>query len=328
MVKMPCLMSDSNPWKGMDGDTESLLFVRNVSKELNTNGLKLYWTAQNGIVGLMLEYSERERPVGVPPRFKGIRVGEDRGRHSIIIELMDTNMREAFLAICEDILEQLAQVSPEQARKAFVLRVQRWGILFQGNHSRLGQEAQKGLIGELKCMSRLAIPYCGQTDAMASWTGPEHGVHDFTFGATSVEVKTNRGSGTPKITNSSENQLAVGEGERLYLYVMGVMASPDVGLTLPEYVEEARGLFESPMDRMAFDLKLARLGYADTDEYQERWGVGCLHVYRVIGDFPRITSDMINPSISGVAYKVDLSHCSKFEIEEQMLLEELEGVNG
>lgn len=324
---MPQMKSD--PWQGIRASNNGDRYVRPVDRDQNPKGLGLYWTVNlKHEIGLMLEYTSNEKVRPFLPQFHGIRLEEKRDYGFIVIELTDASMREAFLAICEDILEQLVQVSPDQSRKAFVLRVQRWGILFQGNHSRLGQEAQKGLVGELKCLTRLAIPYCGQTDALASWTGPEHGVHDFTFGATSVEVKTNRGSGTPRITISSENQLAVGEGERLYLYVMGVMASPDAGLTLPEYVEEARGLFESPMDRMAFDLKLARLGYTDTDEYQERWSVGGLHVYRVVGDFPRITSDMINSSISGVAYKVDLSHCGRFEMEEQMLLEELEDVNG
>lgn len=276
----------------------------------------------------MLEYSNDERARSLPPQFHGIRLEEDKLRHTIVVELTDASMREAFLAICEDILEQLRQVPPEQARKAFVLRMQRWGILFRGNRSKLGQESQKGLIGELECLAQLAIPYCGQSDALVAWTGPEQGVHDFTFGATAVEVKTNRGAGTPKITISSEYQLVSGDGEYLYLYVMGVMSSPDAGLTLSEHVKKRETFFDSPMDRMFFDLKLARIGYTDTDEYRERWAVGVHHIYRVVEGFPRITADMLNPSVSGVAYKVDLSHCGRFEVEGHTLLEELEDVNG
>jgi len=237
-------------------------------------------------------------------------------------------MRDAFLAVCEDIVEQLDKVQPVHARRAFILRLQRWGILFRGEHQTLSSEAQKGLIGELRCLDRIVIPYCGPSNALAAWTGPEHGVHDFTLGASAIEVKTSRGAGTPKVTISSENQLAVGAGEHLYLYAMGVVPSPDAGMTLPEYVEDTRRRFESPIDGMKFDLKLAQIGYAGPDGYDTRWVVGTPGVYRIVEGFPRITSDTLDPAVSDVTYRVDLSHCGEYRIDEHTLVEELEGING
>lgn len=321
-------MTDRDPWAGMTDGSSTHLFARRIPTAHEDAGVSEFWTLKNGEVGLMLEYPPDESTAIMAPSFRGIRIGENRAEHSIIIELADPSMRDAFLAVCEDIVEQLDKVQPVHARRAFILRLQRWGILFRGEHQTLSSEAQKGLIGELQCLDRIVIPYCGPSNALAAWTGPEHGVHDFTLGASAIEVKTNRGAGTPKVTISSENQLAVGAGERLHLYAMGVVPSLDAGMTLPEYVEDTRRRFESPIDGMKFDLKLAQIGYAGPDGYDTRWVVGTPGVYRIVEGFPRITSDTLDPAVSDVTYRVDLSHCGEYRIDEHTLVEELEGING
>lgn len=321
-------MTDRDPWAGMVDDSNRTLFARRILSAHEKDGISEYWTLRDGKIGLMLEYLPDESTVPTAPSFHGIRIGENKAGHSIIIELTDPSMRDAFLAVCEDIVEQLNDAGPSHARRAFVLRLQRWGILFKGERKTLSLEAQKGLIGELQCLSRIVMPYCRQSNALAAWTGPEHGVHDFTLGASAIEVKTNRGAGTPKVTISSENQLAVGSGEHLYLYVMGVIPSPEGGRTLPEYVGSVRDDFESPIDKMKYDLKLAQAGYAGPEGYKTRWEVELPSVYRVVEGFPRIISEAISPAISDVTYRIDLSHCGEYKIDERILVEELEDVNG
>ncbi len=304
----------SNPWKGIHRSTAAR-YMRDVDDGLNPQHLSLRWTRNSrDEVGLELDYSPLENTLMELPRFKGVRAVEDTSHHTINLELTDPEMSEAFLDVCKDIIAQLQRVPPESSRRAFILRLQRWARLFNNVNSKMSHIVQQGLIGELQCLRKLLVLEHSPASVLASWTGPDGGIHDFSIGSYDVEVKTHAGAGSLKVIISSADQLMLTDERPLYLYAVVMIASQDGGQTLTQFVDETRELLDSPIDRMVFDTKLAGLGYSGTERYTEKWRTGPTHIYRIEDGFPRITRDMISPSISAVHYGVDLTNCDEFEV--------------
>lgn len=304
----------SDPWKGMHRSI-STRYMRDVDDGLNPRHLNLWWTRNSrNEVGLELGYSSLEKRLMELPRFRGVRTSEDASNCTINLELTDPEMSDAFLDVCKDIIEQLQRVSPESSRHAFILRLQRWAFLFNSVSNKMSRIVQQGLIGELQCLRKVLLPRYSPAAVLASWIGPDNGVHDFTVGSFDIEVKTHSGAGVLKVIISSLDQLALTDERLLYLYVVNMVMSQDSGQTLTQFVDEIRDLFESPLDQMVFDSKLAELGYSGTEQYTEKWRLGPTRVYRVEDGFPRLTRGMVDSAIGEVRYSVDLTNCDEFEV--------------
>lgn len=324
------LTSDLNPWEGMRSTSSDAYYAsRLVDESLNPTGRDVQWSlTETGNQALIIGYDAHEQRDERIPNFKGIATGEDPRHHLMIVALQDPAMRDAFLKVCIDIIDTLQTVPADRQRHATILRMERWAHFFQGKRTGLNEDAQKGLIAELVCLRRVAMKLYTPKEALRSWTGPQRAVHDFSFGQSAIEVKSNRGAATPNVTISSVSQLSVNDDERLFLYVVEVnqAVSQSDGCTLAHHVSQMRSLFESPLDTLTFDLRLAQLGYDETDDYTGTfWSVGDIRQFTVSDDFPRIDGASLNPAISGVTYKVNLNHCTAFEMDEHTLLETLGG---
>ena len=320
--------SDFNPWSGMHNMSSSNYYVsRRVDASINPHQRDLHWSLnETGSPALLIGYNPAEQTSESLPHFKGIITGEDRQRHLLIIALQDPVMSEAFPKVCIDIITVLQEVSEQQQRHAVILRLERWAYFFQGKQTKLSDEGQKGLIAELTCLQDIVLRVFSSKAALQSWTGPQQAVHDFSFGQTAIEVKSNRGSGTPNITISSASQLSVNEHESLFLYVVEVnhATSPASGSTLTDYIQQIRKLLLSPLDALEFDLKLSQVGYEESDDYSGTfWSTGSIRHFKVTENFPHIDETLLNPAISGITYKVNLNHCGTFEISKDTLLEAL-----
>ena len=322
--------SDFNPWEGIRNVSSSSYYAsKRVDEVLNPRQRDLHWSLnETGNPALLIGYDADERCADSMPYFKGIATGEDRQRHLIVIALQDSAMRDAFLKVCIDIISVLQNVPKGQQRHAGIIRLERWAYFFRGKKAKLTEEEQKGLIAELVCLQRVTLKMLEPKAALRSWVGPQRAVHDFVFGQTSIEVKSNRGAGTPNITISSSSQLSVNDDEALFLYVVEVnqASSPNEGRTLADYVRHTRESFDSPLDALEFDLKLSQVGYSETDDYSSTlWSVGSIRCFTVSQDFPHIEEDSLNPAISCVTYKVNLNCCNPFEIGEEQIRNSLRG---
>ena len=322
--------SDFNPWDGMRSISTNAYYVsRLVDESLNPANRDLQWSlTETGDQALLIGYNAHERHIEQMPRFRGIATGEDPQRHLMIIALQDPAMRDAFLKVCIDIITALQNVPESCQRHATILRLERWAHFFQGKRVGLTEAAQKGLVAELICLQYLALQKFTPREALQSWTGPQQSTHDFSFGQTSIEVKSNRGASTPNITISSSSQLSVNDNELLFLYVVEVnqAVAQSEGCTLTHYVRQTRALFDSPLDALTFDLKLSQVGYDETDDYDRTlWSVGDIRQFAVSSNFPHIDETQLDPAISNVTYEVNLNHCTAFEIDEHTLLDNLGG---
>lgn len=77
-----------------------------------------------------------------------------------------------------------------------------------------------------------------------------------------------------------------------------------------------------------FDAKLSSVGYLDVDDYADySWSEGETRFYQVAEGFPRITSDMLSPSISRVTYDIDINGCSGFLTDKKDVIMSLKGLD-
>ena len=260
------------------------------------------------------------------PKLRGLRVETlpaDRGTDErILIRLTDREQRDIFLRFCQDLVESTVfAITEEQAVGLFLARTWRWHRLLQGGRdSRLSDQEQKGLIGELLVLVRHILPALGPTDAVRCWTGPLGSPHDFEISHVHVEAKA-RGSSVPVVSISSEFQLDSGSATILFLHVteiaIAAQATEDAS-TLTDVAKKARSDVAGA-DIVAVEFleqRLAAAGFNWTDDYSDKpWLVAGESLYEVRKGFPRIIPAMFPSGIGRVGYTISLPDCEPFLVD-------------
>ena len=318
-------MTSDDPWLGIDSPPagSSRINARRVAPDTPWN---LYWAVDSdrNVLLILQHGGEVARPRRLP-RFRGLRVEAqpaDGGTDErIVIRLTDREQRDIFLRFCRDIVEvtTLAKTE-EQAVARFLARTWRWHRLLQGSRdSRLGDEEQKGLIGELLVLERHLLPVLGALDAVRCWTGPLGTHQDFEVSRVHVEAKA-RSAATPRVTISSEHQLASTGADRLFLHVTEVSIAPEGAAGAVTVTGMANGIrsLMAGQDMAAVDLFESRLdavGFDWTDDYSDKsWLIGDESLYEVRDGFPRITPATVPNGAGDVRYTISLPECETFRI--------------
>ena len=318
-------MASDDPWSGISAPPAeaSRISARRVTQETPWG---LYWAvdADHNVL-LILQHGVTIRRPRRLPKLRGLRVevqpADSRSEERIVIRLTEPEQRDIFLRFCRDIVDAtvLAQTE-EQAVERFLARTWRWHRLLQGGRDkRLGDDEQRGLIGELVVLERHLLPVLGALDAVRCWTGPLDAPHDFEISRIHVEAKA-RGSVTPRVTISSENQLESGNADRLFLHVTEVTTAAEGGpdaLTVTDIATRIRVVLAG-RDMAAIDLfeeRLGAVGFDWTDDYSDKlWVVGQEALYEVCKAFPRITPEMVPGGIGNVRYTIALPDCEAFRV--------------
>lgn len=317
----------SIPWDNLPSPSGHNDYIsRLVGEAENPNERKVYWGRSFiGRPALLIEYdSHTWRAVSIP-EFKNIDVSDHPTHSSLVLELLDPDMLELFLALCLDLISSLQDVDPKMVRQVSILRLEWWSALLSPSRNRLSAEAQKGLIAELLFLRRDAFATLGFAGALQGWVGPEHAQRDFTYGQTFIEVKSTRSSANHRIEISSENQLNHNGSEKLYLYVIELNAAPndaEDAFTITNVVDETRNRLPSPLLRALFDKKLGDTGYFGGDDYSEfRWTEGEAYYYDVNGTFPRIDSTSCPAGVERVKYQIDLDYCGDYLVDRDVVIQ-------
>lgn len=191
----------------------------------------------------------------------------------------------------------------------FVRVWNRWRALFERERQpELGEEALVGLWGELHVLQRLAD---FAPAALVSWVGPDSQSHDFISARASLEVKTSRLREGRLFEIHGVDQLAHDSQGPLFLVAMKVEASPE-GTSVPQLVES---LLATGLDGEDFLGRLARVGYFSahaTAYVDHRYKLKERRLYRISGDFPRITTESfvdgrLPPGTIRLRYTIDLT---------------------
>lgn len=191
--------------------------------------------------------------------------------------------------------------------------------------SDLGTTEQIGLFGELWVLSNVLFPTLG-TKVSHLWSGPEGERHDFVGQGVHVEVKTTTRS-EPKHEISRLDQLRAPPGKRL-LFV-SVMLEKSLGgeETLADLVDEVREKLGSDGRALdVFDARLAQLGWHDGLRQTGalvRFSFRNVHVFEVVGSFPRLPDDYEPPSgVIGIKYSINVGSLPSLDITDvQPILE-------
>ena len=243
-----------------------------------------------------------------------------QARKLLAFKLLDSNQRDIFRTLCQDIISASTQAKSEAAAVSAALsRTWRWYHLLRGGQGTLlSPEEQKGLLGELLVLERLLLPRMDASSAVTAWRGPLGAPKDFEIARVAIEAKTRRGGATPSVSITSESQLDESGVDLLFLHVVELDEAPvdsNQGVTLHDVAERIRGLLHSvePESTGILETRLSAAGYRMEDDYSgDRWLEGATRIYRVSADFPRITSGEVRSGVSNVRYSVSLADCEPF----------------
>lgn len=315
-------MSSNNPWNTIKTPlASSYVATRLVEKCKSSGQVAVFWAkTREGHNALLIRYPylSKDDPL---PTMRAIRILKTADAQSetrtILIELMDDALFQPFLKLCEDIIDAVAKARPREVCVHVRIRLEIWRYMLSLTSSSLKKSEQKGLIAELRFLRKVCFKVMPSLKAVKAWTGPLGSPRDYSFGRLYVEVKSNRGSITPKVKISSEAQLSVQAPEELYLCVLGLDEAPNGTISLASEVKKAKKAIGN--DYLALEelaLRLAAAGYSDEVDYATvTWDVTGQMSYLISEGFPRITSASLPLGISEVKYSVDLTKCGPFEVE-------------
>lgn len=215
-------------------------------------------------------------------------------------------------AVVDEVLNQISGDTPEQIIDTCKKVIDRWKkILSLESRKKLSLIEQIGLIGELLCLKHfLEIDILRD---VASWTGPDGGVHDFEFGNQSIEVKTTMTPGSKTVSISGLWQLEKINDLPLLLLHLEIRPDP-MGINLGDLYDSIASIAGNQLEK--FNSLLLNIGFEphSRDEYSNfTFTLVQIAAYEILDDFPKLTSSSvggIDPTgrVSDVTYSIDLSN--------------------
>jgi hypothetical protein len=281
----------------------------------------------NGLPVLLLQVPENAVLYGLDGiSTRAVHIDDSRlpddpvGRKSVVVKLTEPTLLDEYCLVLDQLIRGLQAIrTTEDAVRMLAARLRGWLLLFSPDSSRMSEERQRGLTGELIVVSALATQGPGWAAALRAWTGPDRQDRDFNFPELLLEVKTNAAGGRDQVRVTNEYQLDTDPGTRLLLWVVTLTEDAGNGLTLPARVEEIRSILTSdPGCLVLFEEKIAAAGYSDLQFERIRpllYGVASQRVYGVRETFPRLIPTDLPSGVLNVSYVVDLVDCAGFLID-------------
>lgn len=330
-------------WQELERDTHSVssgYLTRRVMPE-STNDMYLAVEKPANMRLFMIRVKRTAiEPSDIFPASKGFEVKKvvmpDYHKEHIALQLalIDSHYNDIFSVLVQDIIDSIAPLTDEQkAIEMFISRLQQWqSFLKKGHPVILGEEAQRGLYGELDFLRQYAIPNLGAEIALTSWLGPRNYPQDFRFGNIAIEVKTSIAKQHQKIVVASERQLdESGEGD-IYLYHLSLEVRQGSGESLPELIFRIRDLLhDRPVLAQIFETLLFEAGYLDVNSsYYEKTGYIKREVnfFKVAETFPRIIEKDLRNGVGDVHYSITVAECRHFAVNESDIVAIMRSVNG
>lgn len=254
----------------------------------------------------------------------------DKSKKFLLILLLNKQHKDIFSTLCEDLIFGVSDVSTEQTLVEKLLeRLAKWQSLFEKvGKQGLSDEAQRGLYGEIYFLRFFLTNNSDKNYCIKSWLGPEKSIQDFQYSNWAVEVKTTHGNNHQKIHITSERQLDDSIIEKIFLFHLSLDVRVGNGESLNILIDEVSGLLnDNTIATNLFKLKLLESGYYDIHKplYDERgYTIRQENIYRVTGNFPRITENQISIGVGDVRYSIVLSESEEWRINHQTLLGEIQ----
>lgn len=253
----------------------------------------------------------------------------DKSKKFLIILLLNKQHKDIFSTLCEDLIFGVSKVSTEQNLVEKLLeRLAKWQSLFEKvGRQGLSDEGQRGLYGEIYFLRFFLKNNSDKNYCVKSWLGPENSIQDFQYANWAVEVKTTHGNNHQKIHITSERQLDDSIIEKIFLFHLSLDIRVGNGESLNILIDEVSELLkENTIASNLFKLKLLESGYFEVHRplYEERgYTIRQENIYRVTGNFPRITENQIPIGVGDVRYSIVLSESEEWRISNETLIAEI-----
>jgi hypothetical protein len=254
-------------------------------------------------------------------------LGDEKDNYlSLLLIIKKTQFQDLFVSLIKDILEHLNSHDLEKSIEIILSRLLRWQNFLERFHpDGLGDEAQRGLFGELYFLNLLFEAKINLQAAIRAWRGPEKTVHDFIFPSCALEVKTSISKQHQKVYISNERQLDYSQSGKLYLYHLSLDNQSEIGISLNQIIRIIREILENrPLEKELFEEKLFESGYLDM--HSERYNVPMysireFNLFGVVEGFPRITENDLPDGVGDVKYSIMISECKHFLRQEKDVLQ-------
>ncbi|MEL7474631.1 MAG: PD-(D/E)XK motif protein [Cyanobacteria bacterium J06555_12] len=233
----------------------------------------------------------------------------------IDISCNDTQLFAAFSTIISEVLQRISDGAPPPA--AIVGALEDYRELLRRSSQRLSREFLTGLAGELLLLRDIIRI---DPAAIAAWTGPSGGRHDYIGPGISIEVKSSLRTTGRQVTISSIDQLDYPAGEDLYLWWFRFEESGSGGTSIREIV---RSIWNELLDKSAFSdrLKALRIDDWQHDESIANFRIRLLadDVYRVTEEFPRLSREAfpgkrLPKGVMDCKYTIDLTQADDLRL--------------
>ncbi len=245
------------------------------------------------------------------------------GIKTLSLELIDPAAADLFGVLADDLIRIAADAAdPRTAAEAWIGRVGRWKRLFRRGNQGLSPEHQRGLFAELWVIQGLVGPAVGIASAISSWFGPDKSRHDFQLPATSLEVKSCAANQPQEVTISSERQLDDTGTPSLLLVYVSLDVHHNGPESLPGMIDAVRAEVAGSGVEALFEDRLLESGYLDL--HVPRYaGTGYTlrdcRGFKVRDGFPRIIESDLPEGVGSVRYRLEISACADFAVEQSAL---------
>ena len=254
-------------------------------------------------------------PSGLPDSSAAVSLSRrtlvERGDQREYLEMRcaDERLAGTFAHFCADLLTSLSPGLDPVTTVSRVIDLWR-DLLVPRAAAHLSIAATAGLIAELHLL-RAVVQAIGGPAALASWTAPDAGRHDFRSGTVAVEVKATTDHNRVRAAIHGLSQLVPPEGASLYLHAERLEVTGLSGDTVPSLLDD---LVASGVGRRDLLARLTARGCDSGDRFYATTGMTTLETRTVLVDehFPALTAaalrdEALGARIEDLRYTVDLT---------------------
>ncbi|PLR50750.1 PD-(D/E)XK motif protein [Chimaeribacter arupi] len=249
------------------------------------------------------------------PAGKGFRIevtGLKEGlSNGLMIRRQQSGNRELFTTMVLDVINALidSEISENSTQLALLRqRIKLWQKFMEREQRPLSQKEEIGLFGELTCLQQLLLSDMDHLTVVKAWVGPLHGLQDFKFGNSVLEVKSTTADNDFCVTIQSLEQLDYRRVENLVLCGYRFNENPS-GQTLNQLVTQLQQILKgNSMAGSVFESALCHAGYFSSHRefYTRRLLLCAGYCWQIDDSFPCLTQDNVSPAVISAKYQLEL----------------------
>ena len=241
------------------------------------------------------------------------------GRWGLMIQLIRPELAGMFAYLASDLVDATTSTNSADAAAAALVERLRWWqrLLSKGRSTALGDDALRGLVGELLFLADEAIPARGPVASIEAWVGPFEAPRDFKFEQQDVEVKTVwRDSSRVRISSIDQLEPA-GVPIALAIVILESSTSEGTGcFSCAQLVDRVRTLCSGHESAVSgLQERLWAVGYVDLPDYEKVFFTSRKFAfYRCNDEFPRIRRSALPIAVQVCRYEIALDAIAPFAL--------------